>query len=61
MNLYSFLIYNHFTPDIPFRQFDPVISCLSFTICFAIQKISFWCSGSFQNNKLTETGIVNKE
>jgi len=23
------------------RQFDPVTSCLSFTICFAIRKISF--------------------
>jgi len=30
------------------RQFDPVISCLSFTICFAIQKILFSCSGSFR-------------
>ena len=28
----SFLVYNHFTP---FRQFDPVIICVSFTICFA--------------------------
>jgi len=23
-------------PDTPFRQFDPVMSCLFFTICFAI-------------------------
>jgi len=36
-------------PDTPFRQFDPVISCLSFTICFAIRKISFWCSGSVRS------------
>ena len=27
----------------------PVISCFSFTICFAIRKISFWCSGSFRS------------
>jgi len=33
----------------PFRQFDPVLSCLSFTICFAIRKISFWCLGSFKS------------
>jgi len=32
----------------PFRQFDPVISCLSFTICFAIQKNSFWWLGLFK-------------
>jgi len=36
-------------PDTPFRQFDPVISCLSFTIRIAIWKISFWCSGSFKS------------
>jgi len=36
-------------PDTPFRQFDPVISYLSFTICFAIREISFWCSGSFRS------------
>jgi len=36
-------------PDTPFRQFDPVISCLSFTIYFASRKISFWCSGSFRS------------
>jgi len=36
-------------PDTPFRRFDPVISCLSFTICFAIRKLSFWCSGSFRS------------
>jgi len=29
------------------NQFDLVISCLSFTICFAIQKILFWWLGSF--------------
>jgi len=28
-------------PDTPFGQFDPVISCLSFTICTAIRNISF--------------------
>jgi len=33
-------------PDTPLRQFGPVISYLSFTICFAIRKISFWCSES---------------
>jgi len=27
--------------DAPFVQFNPVISCLSLTICFAIRKISF--------------------
>jgi len=34
--------------DTPFRQFDPVIFCLSFTICFAIRKISFCWLGSFR-------------
>ena len=34
-------------PDTPFRQFHPVISCLSFTICFAIRKISLCWTGSF--------------
>ena len=33
-------------PDTPFRQFDPVIS---YPVCFAIKKISFWCSGSFRS------------
>jgi len=28
----------------PFRQFDPVISCVS----FGILKISFWCSVSLK-------------
>jgi len=36
-------------PDTSFRQFDPVISYLSFTICFAIQKISFCWLGSFRS------------
>ena len=36
-------------PDTPFRQFDPVTSCLSFTICFAIRKISFCWLGSFRS------------
>jgi len=36
-------------PDKPLRQFDPVISCLSFTICFAIRKISFCWLGSFRS------------
>ena len=31
----------------PSIQFDPVVSCLSLTICFAIRKISFWHSESF--------------
>jgi len=30
-------------------QFDPIISFLSFTMCFAIWKISFWCLGSFRS------------
>ena len=30
-------------------QFNPVISCLSLTICFAIWKISFWHSESFKS------------
>jgi len=36
-------------PDTPFSQFDPIIPHLSFTIGFAIQKISFWCSESFKS------------
>jgi len=28
-------------PDTPFRQFDPIISCLSFIICFTIRLGSF--------------------
>jgi len=36
-------------PDAPFIQFYPVISCLSLTICFALQKISFWHSESFKS------------
>jgi len=36
-------------PDSPFRQFDPVISCLSFTVYFATRKISFCWSGSFKS------------
>jgi len=36
-------------PDTHFRQFDPVISCLSFTICLFIwKKNSFWWLGSFK-------------
>jgi len=35
--------------DTPFRQFDPAISCLSFTVCFAIRKKSFWWLGSFKS------------
>ena len=31
-------------PDAPFIQFNPVIYCLSLTICFALRKISFWHS-----------------
>jgi len=41
--------------DTPFKQFDPVISCLSFIICFAIRKISFWCRGSFRLKKPDNT------
>ena len=42
-----FIIYNHF----PWcsLQFNPVISCLSLTICFAIRKISFWHLESFKS------------
>jgi len=54
--MYSFfresLIHFSSTTSLPsthFRQSDPVISCLSFTICFAIQKISFWWLGSFKS------------
>ena len=36
-------------PDAPFIQFNPVISCLSLTICFALRKISFWHSESFKS------------
>jgi len=36
-------------PDTPFRQFDPVISSLSFTNCFAIRKISFCWLRSFKS------------
>ena len=36
-------------PNIPFRQFDPIISCCSFTICFAIRKVSFWRLWSFKS------------
>ena len=36
-------------PDAPFIQFNPVISCLSSTICFAIRKILFWHSESFKS------------
>jgi len=35
--------------DAPFRQFDPIISFLSFTICFPIRKISFCWLGSFKS------------
>jgi len=35
-------------PDAAFKQFDAVISCLSFTICFAVWKISFCCLRSFK-------------
>jgi len=35
-------------PETPFSQFDPIISCLSFTICFAVRKISFWWLRSFK-------------
>jgi len=49
-SMYSF--YNSYPlitlPDAPFMQFDPVISCLSLTICFAIRKFSFWHSESFK-------------
>jgi len=37
------------SPDTPFRQFENVISRLSFTIWYAIWKISFWCSESFKS------------
>jgi len=42
-----FLIYNHFNR----YSFQTVWPCyiLSFTICFAIQKISFWWLGSFKS------------
>ena len=30
-------------------RFNPVISCLSLTICFAFRKISFWHSESFKS------------
>ena len=36
-------------PDAPFIQFNPVISCFSLIICFAIRKISFWHSESFKS------------
>ena len=36
-------------PEAPFLQFNPVISCLYLTICFAIQKNSFWHSESFKS------------
>jgi len=36
-------------PNTPFRQFDPIISSLSFTICFAIRKLSFFWLGSFRS------------
>ena len=35
--------------DAPFIQFNPVICCLSLTICFALRKISFWHSESFKS------------
>ena len=35
--------------DAPFIQFNPVISCLSLTICFALRKISFWHSESLKS------------
>jgi len=43
-----FLVYNHFT-WCSIQTVLPVISCLSFTICFAIQKISVWWLGSFKS------------
>jgi len=34
-------------PDTPFRQFDLFVSCLSFTICFAVRKFHF---DAYNNN-----------
>jgi len=39
-----------FTGWMPFL---PIISCLSFTICFAIQKLSFWWLVSFKSLRLS--------
>jgi len=39
----------------------PVISCLSLTICFAIQKISFWPSESFKCTLYRHVFVNNRQ